>query len=67
LVNRVKQIDESQVASTHYNLVDMKRRLAKYREYNESQIAEPSISEFFKTNEVYVFPKDAAEPFETSW
>lgn len=45
----------------------MKRRLTAYREANESQIAEPSISEFFKNNEVAVFPKDSAESYETAW
>jgi hypothetical protein len=67
LIKRVKNMDEDQVANTHYNLDDMKRRLKSYRSWNESNIAEPSMSEFFKNREVPVFEKDAAETAETAW
>ena len=41
----------------------MKRRLAIYRTANNSEIAEKSIQDFFRENQVQVFEKDAsAEP-----
>lgn len=45
----------------------MKRRLKKYREVNESQTAEPSVSDFFKVRDVPVQTKDAAEPDSKVW
>ena len=35
-INRIKELPESQIAGTHYNLKDMKRRLDQYRKLNES-------------------------------
>lgn len=49
---------------THYNLADMKRRLQAYRKANESLIAEPSISQFFKDRNIQCLEKDAQLPKE---
>ena len=60
LIDRVKDLDEEIVEGTHYNMKDMKRRLLKYRTDNESEVAEPSVSDFFKTHNIPVFARDAA-------
>ena len=43
LTKRVLNLTESQVADSHYNAADMKRRLKVYHDFNNSQIAEPSV------------------------
>ena len=69
LVDRVKNLDEEVVAGTHYNLADMKRRLKKYRNVNESKVAEKNVLDFFnnaKWTEVSYAkdPKDEEKPAE---
>ena len=46
---------------------DMKRRLSTYRMANESTVAEPSISDFFKSQDVPVFARDAADKVDSVW
>lgn len=65
LMDRVKNLSEEQIAGTHYNAADMKRRLKAYRNLNESQVAEPSVQAFFKDNGVQLFERDAASDQET--
>jgi hypothetical protein len=48
LINRVKGLTQEEIQNTHYNYEDMVRRLAAYRQANNSQIAEPSVQQFFK-------------------
>ena len=48
LVNRVRNLGEEKIEGTHYNEVDMKRRLKEYRNANESKVAEPSVQQFFR-------------------
>ena len=55
----MKTLPEAEVEGTHYTLKDMKRRLKAYRTANESQVAEPSVSQFFRDHGVQVFKKDA--------
>ena len=43
LIDRVKLHPEEKITGTHYNEVDMKRRLATYRTANNSAVAEPSV------------------------
>jgi adenylate kinase len=60
LLDRVKNLSEEQIAGTHYNAADMKRRLKSYKSVNESQVAEPSVQAFFKEHGVQIFERDAA-------
>ena len=48
LIQRVKDLPEASVDGTHYNYNDMVRRLKAYRMANNSQMAEPSIQQFFQ-------------------
>lgn len=47
LIDRVKNLKESQLEGTHYNHADMVRRLKAYRLANNSAIAEPSVQTCF--------------------
>lgn len=60
LINRVKNLSDKEIDGTHWNVKDMARRLKDYRTSNESKVAEPSVQDFFKGNNVQVFSKDAA-------
>jgi adenylate kinase len=60
LIDRVKNLSESEIAGTHYTAADMKRRLKTYRDVNESKVAEPSVQAFFKEHGIQVFERDAA-------
>jgi hypothetical protein len=62
LVDRVKDLTESEIDGTHYNVKDMKRRLKQYRETNESKVADPSVQYFFREHNIQLFQKDAACP-----
>ena len=64
-MDRVKNLSEEQIAGTHYNAADMKRRLKAYRNVNESKVAEPSVQAFFKDLEVQQFERDAASDKDT--
>jgi adenylate kinase len=49
LNQRIKHsLPESYASGTHYNEVDMKRRLAAYRKANNSQVAEAPLRRFFE-------------------
>lgn len=55
LIKRVKNLPEHVIRGTHYTAQDMARRLATYRELNNSTVAEPSVSDFFKAQGVELF------------
>jgi adenylate kinase len=55
LVDRMMQLPEKMIAGTHYNAEDMERRLEAYRLANNSSVAEPSVQDFFKENQVQLF------------
>jgi len=59
LIDRVKDLTEAEISGTHYNIKDMKRRLEAYRKANESEVAEPSVQDFFKEHGVKLFEKDS--------
>jgi len=48
LIDRVRNLSEAKIEGTHYNATDMMRRLKDYRFNNNSEVAEPSVSDFFK-------------------
>ena len=48
LIERVRGLSEEEISGTHYNSKDMQRRLKAYREANNSEVAEPSVQDFFK-------------------
>ena len=50
LVKRVNNLPQCELVGTHYNPTDMARRLQAYRLANNSEVAEPSVQEFFATN-----------------
>lgn len=55
LIKRVKNLPEHVIQGTHYTAEDMERRLAVYRELNNSTVAEPSVSDFFKTQGIELY------------
>ncbi len=55
------------IEGTHYNQVDMKRRLKHYRESNESQVANPSIEDFFKNHNVMSMRYNASTADDVVW
>lgn len=65
LLERVMNLSEEQIAGTHYNVKEMKRRLKAYRSINESKVAEPSVQAFFQGNSVTLFERDAATEQES--
>ena len=65
LMDRVKNLSEDEIANSHYNGNDMKRRLKKYRDVNESKVAEPSVMQFFREHNIQLFQKDAGCPEDT--
>ena len=54
----MKTLTDAEIEGTHYNEEAMKRRLKLYRTANESQVAEPSLSDFFQKQDVRVFTQD---------
>lgn len=62
LLKRVRDLPETAIAGTHYNAVDMIRRLKVYRTSNNSTIAEPSVSEFFARQGVQIFTESVTTP-----
>ena len=48
LISRVRELPEDRIIGTHYNIEDMKRRIKAYRLANNSEVAEPSVQDFFK-------------------
>ena len=65
LIKRVKNLPDNEITGTHNNPKDLARRLKEYRLNNESQVAEPSVQQFFKENKVQIFSKDASSPEST--
>ena len=59
-MSRVKNLTEDKIAGTHNNPADMTRRLKSYRTLNDSQVAEPSVHQFFMEQKIQLFIKDAA-------
>ena len=47
---------------THYNAQDMARRLKLYRTANNSDVAEPSVQDFFARNGIKVFNESTTTP-----
>jgi len=60
LIDRVKNLPEAVVAGTHYNVADTKRRFRAYQKANLSDVADPSVQDFFRSNQVQIFAKDCA-------
>ena len=49
MIERVRGLTEEEISGTHYNAKDMARRLKDYRFHNNSEVAEPSVQDFFKS------------------
>lgn len=71
LISRVRGLPEIEIANTHYNAAEMKRRLKTYRLANNSEVADPSVSDFFEQQCMSVFresikttEKDALNSFK---
>ena len=62
LIDRVRQLPESQIENTHYNEIDMKKRLKKYRLANNSEVAEPAVQDLLKEKGVEVFKASCNDP-----
>jgi hypothetical protein len=48
LIDRVRNLSESEIEGTHYNAKEMLSRLKAYRITNNSLVAEPAVQDFFK-------------------
>lgn len=64
LLNRVRDLPESAVQGTTYNSLEMARRLKTYRTANNSEVAEPSVQDFFGRNGVKVFNESTTTPIQ---
>ena len=64
LLNRVRDLPESAVQKTTYNSLEMARRLKTYRTANNSEVAEPSVQDFFGRNGVKVFNESTTTPIQ---
>lgn len=64
LLNRVRDLPESAVQETTYNSLEMARRLKTYRTANNSEVAEPSVQDFFGRNGVKVFNESTTTPIQ---
>lgn len=56
---RVKNMPEALLLNSHYNEEGMNRRLAAYKQWNESPKGDPSMAEFFTGNAVEMLDLDA--------
>lgn len=56
---RVKNMPEANSLNSHYNEEGMNRRLAAYKNCNESPKGDPSVTEFFTGNKVELLDLDA--------
>lgn len=56
---RVKNMPEALLVNSHYNEEGMNRRLAAYKNWNESPKGDPSVTEFFTGNKVDLLDLDA--------
>ena len=54
-MKRVRDLPEAEIAGTHYNQEDITRRLKLYRTANNSQVAEPSVQDFFNKQGIKIF------------
>jgi hypothetical protein len=62
LINRVRGLSQEEIEGTHYNGKDMSRRLKDYRIFNNSEVAEPSVQDFFKNQcKISLHKVDAVE------
>lgn len=64
LLNRVRDLPESAITGTTYNALDMARRLKAYRLANNSEVAEPSVQDFFGRNGIKVFNESTTTPHQ---
>ena len=64
LIKRVKNLPDHLISGTHYNAVDMVRRLKEYRKANNSTVAEYSVSDFFNQKGVQLFSTKYSNPIE---
>jgi hypothetical protein len=64
LKNRVMLLSEEQITGTHYNDVDMDRRLEAYRIANNSEIADPSVQQFFANLSIKIFEAKCSQEKE---
>lgn len=55
LISRVRDLTLKEVEGTHYTEKDMQRRIKDYRLANNSEVAEPSVSDFFSNQGMQVF------------
>lgn len=62
LMQRVRDLPEVEIVGTHYNASDMTRRLKIYRTANNSQVAEPSVQDFFAHWGVKTFNEQVTTP-----
>lgn len=60
----MKGFSENAIKDTHYNYNDMVRRLKQYRSWNNSTIADPSVSDFFKSKGTKVHFEDCTKATE---
>lgn len=61
LINRYKSKPQAELENTHYNELDMNRRLKFYRDENESIFGNFSCDEFYKQNQVLGTSIDATK------
>lgn len=59
--NRVKELPEKKVEGTHWNNSDLVRRNKLYRTWNNSQIGDPSLVDFFKKWEISVMQENCMD------
>jgi adenylate kinase len=58
---RVKELPEKHIEGTHWNNSDLIRRNKLYREWNNSQIGDPSLVDFFKKWEIDVMEENCMD------
>lgn len=63
LINKVKELPEENIQGTHFNIDGMNRRFKEYRDYNFSPIGLPSVTDFFKENNVEVLSIHCSDPY----
>jgi hypothetical protein len=64
LIDKVKGFAEETIKGTHYTFDDMVRRLKQYRAWNNSTIADPAVSDFFKSKGTKVHFEDCTKVAE---
>lgn len=66
-MKRIRDLTEDEIKGTHYNSIDMIRRLKLYREANNSEIAEPSVQEFFERQGIKIFYEQVVTETQTAF